>query len=68
MIRLGPLPLDDLLGDSAVAAILGFLLRWAVAAALLTLAVGIVVRTAPADDRPLHWVSFGSALTVGGGS
>lgn len=66
LIRLGPLALDGLLGDSAVAAILGFVVRWAVAAALLTLAVGIVVHTAPAKQRPLHWVSFGSALTVGG--
>jgi membrane protein len=66
VIRLGPLALDDVLGDSTAAGLVSFLLRWAVAAVLLTLAVGIVVRAAPAIERPLNWVSFGSALTVAG--
>jgi membrane protein len=66
VVRLGPLLLDDVLGDSAIAAVIGFLVRWAIAAALMTLAVGVVVRSSPSIDRPLGWVSFGSALTVGG--
>jgi uncharacterized BrkB/YihY/UPF0761 family membrane protein len=44
----------------------GFVIRWALAGVLLFSAVGLVVRAGPAIDRPLRWVSFGSALTVGG--
>ena len=66
VVRLAPLALAGILGDSTPAAIVSFFVRWAIAAVLLTLAVGVVVRTAPSVDRPLHWVSFGSALTVGG--
>ena len=66
VVRLGPLALDDVLGDSAVARVIGFVVRWAIAAALLAVAVGMVVRSAPAIKRPLRWVSFGSALTVAG--
>ena len=66
VIRLGPLVMDDLLGDSASAALVCFVIRWSIAAVLLTVAVGVVVRAGPCIDRPLHWVSFGSALTVAG--
>jgi len=66
VVRLGPLALDDVLGDSAVARVIGFVVRWTIAAMLLAVAVGIVVRSAPAIKRPLRWVSFGSALTVAG--
>lgn len=66
VVRLGPLVFNDALGDSTVVAVISFIVRWALAAALMTLAVGVVVRAAPSIDRPLRWVSFGSALTVGG--
>jgi YihY family inner membrane protein len=66
IVRLGPLAFDDLLGDSALVELVGFVIRWSLAAALLTLAVGLVVHAAPAIARPLPWVSFGSALTVAG--
>jgi membrane protein len=66
VVRLGPLALDGVLGDSAVGAVISFIVRWAIAAALMTLAVGVVIRTAPTIDRPLRWVSFGSGLTVAG--
>jgi membrane protein len=38
--------------------------RWPVAAALLLIAVGVVVRWAPAEHRPWRWVSFGTGLVV----
>ena len=66
VVRLGALPIDDVLGSSAIAAVVSFVVRWTVAAVLLTAAVGVVVRNGPTTDRPLHWVSFGSALTVAG--
>ena len=66
VIRLGPLAADDLLGESAVVTTFSFVVRWTLAAALLLTAVGIVVRTAPAIEQPLTWVSFGSALIVAG--
>ena len=66
VVRLAPLALDDVLGESPVATVVSFLLRWSVAAALLFVAVGLVIRAGPSIDRPLRWISFGSALTVGG--
>jgi membrane protein len=66
VVRLGPLVIDDVLGDSVVATVISFIVRWAIAAVLMALAVGIVVRTAPSIDRPLRWVSFGSGLTIAG--
>jgi membrane protein len=39
--------------------------RWAVAIALLTLAVGLVVRYAPSEHPQPRWASAGSALIVG---
>jgi membrane protein len=43
----------------------GFLVRWALAAGLLLLAVGLLVRHAPATAQPLPWVSLGAAIVVG---
>ena len=39
--------------------------RWAAAVALLTLAVGLVVRYAPSEQPQPRWASAGSALIVG---
>jgi membrane protein len=39
-------------------------LRWGVALALLTTAVWVLLRFAPAHPGPHRWVSFGSALCV----
>jgi membrane protein len=66
VVRLGPLVLDDLFGDLAAGSVVSFVVRWGVAAALLTLAVAVVVHSAPAIERPLPWISFGSGLTVVG--
>jgi membrane protein len=40
------------------------LLRWPLTAALLLAALATVVRWAPAQQRPWHWVSFGTGLVV----
>jgi membrane protein len=45
--------------------VFAFVLRWALAAVLLLLAVGLLVRHAPATAQPLPWVSLGAAIVVG---
>jgi membrane protein len=42
-----------------------FVVRWALAAGLLLLAVGLLVRHAPATDQPLPWVSLGATIVIG---
>jgi len=59
-----------LLGDDAVRAIgiespLVLLLRWLLALAVLFAALALLVARAPADPRPLQWVTFGSIIVVG---
>jgi membrane protein len=55
----------------AAAAILQFgpipaILRYLLAAAVLWLTVGLLVRFGPAEPQPLGWISFGSTLVVVG--
>jgi membrane protein len=64
VVRLGPLALDELWGSGTVATAAGFLLRWLVAAGLLLVAIGLIVRTAPNTERPLPWVTFGALAAV----
>jgi membrane protein len=45
--------------------VFAFVVRWALAAGLLLLAVGLLVRHAPAADQPLPWVSLGAAIVIG---
>jgi membrane protein len=45
--------------------VFAFLVRWALAAGLLLLAVGLLVRHAPATAQPLPWVTLGAAIVVG---
>lgn len=45
--------------------VFAFVVRWALAAGLLLLAVGLLVRHAPATYQPLPWVSLGAAIVVG---
>jgi membrane protein len=52
--------------DGAVAQVLGFIVRWGLAALLFLLAVALLVRYAPATPQPVSWVSFGALVTVAG--
>jgi membrane protein len=59
-----------LLGDDAVRAVgienpFVIWLRWLLALALLFAALALLVARAPADRRPLEWVTFGSIIVVG---
>jgi membrane protein len=43
-----------------------FLVRWAIAAGVLLLAVAVLLHWAPERHQPLQWVTFGSLLIMGG--
>jgi membrane protein len=45
--------------------VFAFVVRWALAVGLLWLAVGLLVRHAPATAQPLPWVTLGAAIVVG---
>ena len=45
--------------------VFAFVVRWALTAGLLLLAVGLLVRHAPATAQPLPWVSLGAAIVIG---
>jgi membrane protein len=51
-------------GGGWLAAVMTLVVRWAGVLALLTLAVALLVRFAPAVEQPLPWLSLGSALVV----
>ena len=56
-----------LIGDvGPLAGALLFVVRWAVAGALLLLAVAVLLHFAPERHQPLHWVTFGSVLIMAG--
>ncbi|HEX6228471.1 MAG TPA: YihY/virulence factor BrkB family protein [Solirubrobacterales bacterium] len=44
--------------------VFAFLVRWALAAAFLLLAVGLLLRHAPARPQPLPWVSLGAGIVI----
>lgn len=48
-----------------IGAVAAFAVRYGLAAAVLTMAVGLLVRHAPACHQPWHWVSRGSLIIVG---
>jgi membrane protein len=58
-----PLAYDGLEGPAAV---LVFLVRWAIAGALLLLAVALLLHYSPEHWQPLHWVTFGSLVIMAG--
>jgi membrane protein len=51
-------------GGEVVGGVVGFVLRWGAALALLFTAVWLLLRFAPAHPGPHRWISFGSALCV----
>lgn len=55
---------DDALGALGVGSSAVALLRYPAAAGLLLLVVAVLLRFAPVDHQPVHWVSFGSGLVV----
>jgi membrane protein len=44
--------------------VFAFLVRWGLVVALLLLAVGLLVRHAPATPQPLPWVSLGATIVI----
>lgn len=63
-LRLGPLAIHALIGDGLLAGVLSVVVCWSVVAALFFAAVLIVIRFAPAIERPPRWLSFGAATIV----
>jgi len=61
VVWLGPLLYGDV--GQPLGAVF-FLLRWLIAGAFLTLAVGLTVRYAPDADQPTAWVSVGTTIVV----
>jgi membrane protein len=61
VIHLGPLVVPV---DGVVLGVLSAIVRWGIAGVLLLVAVGLVIRYAPATPQPLGWVSFGSLVCV----
>lgn len=65
VVLAGQFGFDALLGDGFAARALSFVVRWAVAAALLTALVVVLVRVAPDQRRGLRRVSRGALVVVG---
>lgn len=63
-IRLGPLAIHAAIGNGLAAGAISILLCWGAATALFFVAVTIIVRFAPAIERPARWISFGAATIV----
>lgn len=53
------------IGDAGVAwDVFAFVVRWALAIALLLLAVGLLVHHAPSTAQPFPWVSLGATIVI----
>ena len=61
IVRFGPLLTGEVHG---VLSVLSFLIRWLLAAAVLGVGVGLIVRYGPATRQPVPWVSFGTGLVL----
>ena len=61
VLRFGPQLVNNVAG---VVDVLAAIVRYAIAAALLTAAVGLFVRFGPTNHQPVPWATFGSALIV----
>ncbi len=62
VVTVGPLVLGDLGPGLAVVALVA---RWGIAAVLVLLSVGLLVRHGPNCPQSLAWVSIGAGLVVG---
>ncbi len=63
-LRLGPIGIDALIGDGLAASVVSVIVCWGAAAVLFFAAVALVIRFAPAIERPPRWLSFGAATIV----
>jgi membrane protein len=61
IVRFGPLLTGEVHG---VLALLSFLVRWLLAAGVLAIGVGLLVRFGSATRQPLPWVSLGTGLVL----
>src|SRR5215216_2134316 len=61
IVRFGPLLTGELDG---ILSVLSFVVRWLLAAAVLGLGVGLIVRFGPAARQSAPWVSFGTGLVL----
>ena len=61
IVRFGPLLTGEVHG---VLSVLSFLVRWLLAAGVLGLGVGLVVRYGTATRQPVPWVSLGTGLVL----
>jgi membrane protein len=61
IVRFGPLLTGDLDG---VLAVLSFVVRWLLAALVLSVGVGLLVHYGSATRQPVPWVSFGTGLVL----
>jgi membrane protein len=61
IVRFGPLLTGDVDG---LLAVFSFIVRWLLAAAVLAVGVGLLVRFGTAPRQPLPWVSVGTGLVL----
>jgi membrane protein len=61
IVRFGPLLTGEVHG---VLAVLSFLVRWLLAAAILALGVGFTVHYGSTTRQPMPWVSFGTGVVL----
>ena len=63
-LRLGPIGVDALLGEGLAAGVVSATVPRALAVVLFFAAVALVIRFAPAIERPPRWLSFGAGTIV----
>jgi membrane protein len=51
-------------GHGVTWTVLGFVVRWTLVVALLTVAVGLLVRHAPATPQTVPWVTLGASIVI----
>lgn len=61
IVRFGPLLTGEVHG---ILAVISFLVRWLLAAAVLAVGVALLVRFGAATRQPVPWVSFGTGLVL----